>query len=209
MDDDSGDFYVIERPKYKLISGSIDEEEEVEETSSQPAIVICSGVGAALIGCAIFTTGILQFLAIWIALALLVGPHAPSAYTGGDCRVGAGTELLEAEPEPEVREGMKRVSSRSKKGVALSADDSILSPPPASENGSDVVTVGEDSVGALSGWSRESQERLKKAVVKFPKGTPRRWEAVTSAMGGKKSMEEVIKAGKSLEESEETVINGA
>ena len=205
MDDDSGDFYVIDRPKYKLISDPIDEE-EVEENNSQPVIYICSGVGVAFIGCAIFTSGILQFLAIWIALALLLGPHAPSAYTGGGCRVGVGAELPEVAAEPDVREGMKRVSSRSKKGVAISADDSILNP---AQNGSDAVTVGGDPVGALAGWSRETVEKLRKAVLKFPKGTPRRWEAVTSAMGGKKSMEEVIKAGKSIEESEAAINGGA
>ncbi|KAM5546822.1 hypothetical protein ABKV19_001376 [Rosa sericea] len=47
-------------------------------------------------------------------------------------------------------------------------------------------------------WGKEEIELLRKGMVKFPKGTPRRWEVVSEHIGTGRSVEEVLKAMKTV-----------
>ncbi|KAL6209045.1 hypothetical protein ACLB2K_019988 [Fragaria x ananassa] len=47
-------------------------------------------------------------------------------------------------------------------------------------------------------WSKEEIELLKKAMVKFQKGTSRRWEVVSDFIGTGRSVEEILKATKTV-----------
>jgi DnaJ family protein C protein 2 len=45
-------------------------------------------------------------------------------------------------------------------------------------------------------WSKEELELLKKGMLKYPKGTSRRWEVVSEYIGTARSVEEILKATK-------------
>lgn len=62
------------------------------------------------------------------------------------------------------------------------------------ENGSNSDVDG--SVKKEKPWGKEEIELLRKGIKKFPKGTPRRWEAVSDYIGSGRSVEEVLKAMK-------------
>lgn len=47
-------------------------------------------------------------------------------------------------------------------------------------------------------WSREEIELLRKGMLKFPKGTSRRWEVVSDYIGTGRSVEEILKATKTV-----------
>jgi hypothetical protein len=89
------DFDVVEdsRPRFQLQSGPSvvsDDKEEDRRKLSKVQIGVCVGVVLLLLSVAWMQAGLVQFLAAWLAFALLVGPFAPSSATGGDCRVENG-----------------------------------------------------------------------------------------------------------------------
>lgn len=47
-------------------------------------------------------------------------------------------------------------------------------------------------------WSKEEIELLRKGMQKFPKGTSRRWEVVSDYIGTERSVEEILKATKTV-----------
>ncbi|CAI9111006.1 OLC1v1011137C1 [Oldenlandia corymbosa var. corymbosa] len=47
-------------------------------------------------------------------------------------------------------------------------------------------------------WSKEEIELLRKAVQKYPKGTSRRWEVISEYIGTNRSVEEILKATKTV-----------
>uniref|UniRef100_A0ACD5TD57 Uncharacterized protein n=1 Tax=Avena sativa TaxID=4498 RepID=A0ACD5TD57_AVESA len=47
-------------------------------------------------------------------------------------------------------------------------------------------------------WGKEEVELLRKAIQKFPKGTSRRWEVVSDFIGTGRSVEEILKATKTV-----------
>ncbi|KAJ1257820.1 hypothetical protein BS78_10G025700 [Paspalum vaginatum] len=47
-------------------------------------------------------------------------------------------------------------------------------------------------------WGKEEVEMLRKAIQKYPKGTSRRWEVVSEFIGTGRSVEEILKATKSV-----------
>ncbi|XP_073035578.1 LOW QUALITY PROTEIN: uncharacterized protein [Primulina eburnea] len=47
-------------------------------------------------------------------------------------------------------------------------------------------------------WHKEEIELLRKGVQKYPKGTSRRWEVISEYMGTKRSVEEILKATKTV-----------
>ncbi|XP_073317151.1 uncharacterized protein [Primulina huaijiensis] len=47
-------------------------------------------------------------------------------------------------------------------------------------------------------WSKEEIELLRKGVQKYPKGTSRRWEVISEYIGTKRSVEEILKATKTV-----------
>jgi hypothetical protein len=129
------DFDVVDdsRPRFQLQSGPSvvsDDKDEDRRKLSKVQIGVCVGVALLLLSFAWMQSGLVQFLAGWLALALLVGPFAPSSATGGDCRVGMGglvpedTTLettLAAAAEATERRGQKGYGSR--KRVANAAAD--------------------------------------------------------------------------------------
>lgn len=74
--------------------------------------------------------------------------------------------------------------------------------PDSKENGATVMTPG----NALKSyeeknekpWSREEIELLRKGMQKYPKGTSRRWEVVSEYIGTGRSVEEILKATKTV-----------
>lgn len=68
-------------------------------------------------------------------------------------------------------------------------------------NGS-VVYNGHATLGSnekkAKPWGKEEIELLRKGVQKFPKGTPQRWEVVSEYIGTGRSVEEVLKATKTV-----------
>ncbi|ESQ40525.1 hypothetical protein EUTSA_v10012905mg [Eutrema salsugineum] len=47
-------------------------------------------------------------------------------------------------------------------------------------------------------WSKEEADMLKKGMTKFPKGTSRRWEVISEYIGTGRSVEEILKATKTV-----------
>lgn len=47
-------------------------------------------------------------------------------------------------------------------------------------------------------WGKEEIELLRKAIQKYPKGTSRRWEVVSEFIGTGRSVEEILKATKTV-----------
>ncbi|WCJ20721.1 DnaJ domain Myb-like DNA-binding domain [Euphorbia peplus] len=47
-------------------------------------------------------------------------------------------------------------------------------------------------------WNKEEIELLRKGMVKFPKGTSRRWEVISDYIGTARSVEEILKATKTV-----------
>ncbi|XP_043692275.1 dnaJ homolog subfamily C member 2-like isoform X2 [Telopea speciosissima] len=47
-------------------------------------------------------------------------------------------------------------------------------------------------------WGREEIELLKKGMLKYPKGTPLRWEVIAEYIGTERSVEEILKAMKTV-----------
>ncbi|KAL3638576.1 hypothetical protein CASFOL_017947 [Castilleja foliolosa] len=47
-------------------------------------------------------------------------------------------------------------------------------------------------------WSKEEIELLRKGMLKYPKGTSRRWEVISEYIGTKRSVEEILKATKTV-----------
>ncbi|GFP99974.1 Dnaj homolog subfamily c member 2 [Phtheirospermum japonicum] len=47
-------------------------------------------------------------------------------------------------------------------------------------------------------WSKEEIELLRKGMLKYPKGTSRRWEVISEFIGTKRSVEEILKATKTV-----------
>ncbi|KAH7421405.1 hypothetical protein KP509_13G055700 [Ceratopteris richardii] len=47
-------------------------------------------------------------------------------------------------------------------------------------------------------WTKEEVDLLRKAVQKYPKGTPQRWEVVSNYVGTNRSVEEILKAIKTV-----------
>lgn len=117
MDDEFDDYFVVTKPRFKLVSGTQDEGEEIEELKfSQTQVYVFTGLGVVFVALGIFTTGFVQFMLLWIAAALIVGPHAPSPITGGDFRVGLGEllpDIVKPDPAPEQKQrGKSRKQDR-------------------------------------------------------------------------------------------------
>ncbi|KAG9151809.1 hypothetical protein Leryth_002092 [Lithospermum erythrorhizon] len=69
------------------------------------------------------------------------------------------------------------------------------------QNGSAVASnpvVSYTNVKKDKSWSKEEIELLKKGVLKYPKGTSRRWEVISEFIGSGRSVEEILKATKTV-----------
>ncbi|KAG8063974.1 hypothetical protein GUJ93_ZPchr0004g39988 [Zizania palustris] len=96
----------------------------------------------------------------------------------------------------------KEISSdSSKEGKKIQANG-VDGATPKSTSSGEKVTQG----NALSNyekkeekpWGKEEIEMLRKAIQKFPKGTSRRWEVVSDFIGTGRSVEEILKATKTV-----------
>ncbi|KAI5383432.1 uncharacterized protein LOC127106509 [Lathyrus oleraceus] len=86
---------------------------------------------------------------------------------------------------------------------ALSCQKDVVDEKSNQQNGS-VKANGSISILAVNvekkekPWSKEEIELLRKGIQKFPKGTSRRWEVVSEYIGTGRSVEEIMKATKTV-----------
>lgn len=200
------DFDIIDdvKPRFQLQSGPLASDSEDKELN-RVLIGVCSSVGVLFLALSWFQTGIFQFLCFWLALSLAVGPFAPSALTGGSCRVGAGELLPEPEPVEEVSsEPEKRIEGSNRRFDANAASRESLAPYPAPVSKPEVNGIAASTQQAKTGadkeWTGEEIELLRKQLVKFPRGTLQRWDVVSEVFAGSHSTEDVIKIAKLLGE---------
>lgn len=194
------DFDIIDdvKPRFQLQSGPAGG--DVEETEKSRVLIgVCSSVGVVFLAASWFTFGLLNFLCLWVALSLFFGPFAPSALTGGNCRVGAGELLPDPEPVEEVStERVKGYNRRSEPKPAVV-------PGLVTANGTTKSAVVEQQQQPKSGdWTGEEIELLRKQLAKHPRGTLQRWEVVAEVFAGSHSTEDVIKMAKLLGEKKFT-----
>ncbi|CAN8259749.1 unnamed protein product [Cochlearia groenlandica] len=55
-----------------------------------------------------------------------------------------------------------------------------------------------DSSQKKQPWSKEEIDMLRKGIIKYPKGTSRRWEVISEYIGTARSVEEILKATKTV-----------
>ena len=156
-----------------------------------------------LLAAAYLTSGVLQFFLVWIALAFIVGPFAPRSITGGDCRVGVG-HLLEEEPESKEDEAAEEdAQTPDARPIRSNGSQYALADLPTA-NGvkptQDTADVAPAASLEPTEWTKAEYEQLKKLLVKFPRGTPQRWEAIAGVLGGggRRSGADVAQAAKAI-----------
>ncbi|KAJ0263806.1 DnaJ and Myb-like DNA-binding domain-containing protein [Hirschfeldia incana] len=64
--------------------------------------------------------------------------------------------------------------------------------------GAERVSVLESSTQKKQPWSKEEIDMLRKGMIKYPKGTSRRWEVISEYIGTGRSVEEILKATKTV-----------
>lgn len=209
------DFDIIDdvKPRFQLQSGPLASDAEEKELN-KVLVGVCSSVGVLFLALSWFQAGILQFLSLWLAISLVVGPFAPVALTGGNCRVGAGELLPELEPLEEVSaEPEKRTKGYNRRSDAavgrVSSRENLMSTPAvAAKDGANgtanSVVAQQSKSGAEKEWTGEEIELLRKQLVKFPRGTLQRWDVVSEVFAGSHSTEDVIKMSKLLGEKKFT-----
>lgn len=209
------DFDIIDevKPRFQLQSGPLASDVEEKELN-RVLIGVCSSVGVIFLALSWFQTGLLQFLCFWLALSVVVGPFAPVALTGGNCRVGAGEllpdlvplEEVSAEPEKRIKGYNRRSDANAGKAFLrenLVASPALVSKTDANGTANSLVDQQPKS-GAEKEWTREEIELLRKQLVKYPRGTLQRWDVVSEVFAGSHSTEDVIKMSKLLGEKKFT-----
>lgn len=204
MDFDVGDDV---RPRFQFQSGPLGSDTEEREVN-KIQVAICAGFGVLLLALAWFQTGLLQFLSLWLALSLVIGPFAPSSVTGGDCRVGGGeplpeVETLEVAPaEPERRNKGRKSDANigrvlSKENLVVPSQSVLKEANGKSSSGS---VFDRSMESTEKEWTGEEIELLRKQLAKVPQGTLQRWQVITESFGGSHGMESVIRMSKLLRE---------
>lgn len=111
---------------------------------------------------------------------ILQNGHVPgnrSAQGGGKEVMGNGVH--------KVGEGKKKDNNEGKKGSEKGGDK-------GGEKG------GEDKAKKERPWAREEIDLLRKGLTKYPKGTSQRWEVVSEYVGTGRTVEEILKAVKTV-----------
>jgi hypothetical protein len=141
-----------------------------------------------------------------------LGPFAPLSITGGDCRVGVGETVL---PEDEEEDSFEQVefaggrkqqhNSREKYGSRQPVE--VVNGLTTKQNGrasfsgkgsaAQIDGEGTDSLDSKE-WGVADLDFLKKLMVKHPRGTLRRWEVIAEGLGGRYSVDNVVKMSKAL-----------
>ncbi|KAL2642342.1 hypothetical protein R1flu_009929 [Riccia fluitans] len=214
------DFDVIDdtRPRLQLKSGPVSSPSHSDEgTVNKIQAGVCCSVGIALLGFGLTLMSPLQFLAVWLGLSLIVGPFAPISVTGGDCRVGVGEEiphLEEVDGPPETTNPRNDNRNGSKKAPEILKDYKLVNDAEELVHGrgsgrSVAEKNGTVSHEVLARGNEESEQKeftysetelLKKLLIKYPRGTLKRWEVIAEAMGGKHSADNVVRMSKALSE---------
>jgi hypothetical protein len=195
------DFDIIDdvKPRFQLQSGPVGGDAE-ETEKSRVLIGVCSSVGVVFLAASWFTFGLLNFLCLWLALSLFIGPFAPSALTGGNCRVGAGELLPDPEPVDDSSEPEKRIKGYNRRSEPKPA----VMPGLVTANGTKKSDVEQQQQPKSGDWTGEEIELLRKQLAKHPRGTLQRWEVVAEVFAGSHSTEDVIKMSKLLGEKKFT-----
>nr|ACJ85850.1 unknown [Medicago truncatula] len=86
---------------------------------------------------------------------------------------------------------------------ALSCKKEVVDEKSNQQNGSVKVNGSSSSLAGYvekkeKPWTKEEIELLRKGIQKFPKGTSRRWEVVSEYIGTGRSVEEIMKATKTV-----------
>ncbi|CAM6090735.1 unnamed protein product [Calypogeia fissa] len=208
----------ITRPRLQMQSGekggSADEDQTNSLNKAHAGICVSVGVIFLAVGFGV-VTGLLQFVAVWLGLSLVLGPFAPLLVTGGDCRVGVGEPVL---PEPEEVDSVENIgtggggrghhSNPREKHNAPKQPVEVLNGIAAEEHsGGKPSSKGysqkeKGSTGELvegeREWDSEDIDLLRKLMVKHPRGTLRRWEVIAEGLGGRHSVDSIVKMSKAL-----------
>lgn len=200
------DFDIVDdiKPRFQLRSEPLNNaEEQSSKDVDKVLIIICMSTAVLLVGLSWFLTGVLQFLTLWLALSLGLGPFAPSAFTGGDCRVGQGELLPEVESvvvtPAETERRPKLGSRRSDASVAkVSSTDNLQTPVEVESNGNHLEGSSTDvaekepqrngkdgNSKGKSDWTEAQDKALVLALKTFRKDTPMRWDKIAVAVPGR------------------------
>lgn len=223
------EFFDDSRTRFQVQSGPFTSPLEAKNVNRKVA-ASCIGIAILALALASSQQSLSQFLLVWLALALLVGPFAPLSVTGGDCRVGVGKclpdetqdEILETETSKKTSrqprrtrngESFEKMQSPENAEVWLQ-EKPILSIHENHENLATDVAGGESAtkVGidlpssdrndrmAEAEWTSEDIDLLRKQLAKHPRGKLKRWEVITEAFNGIHSVESVVRMSKALGE---------
>lgn len=96
------------------------------------------------------------------------------------------------------KEGSSGTSNEGKKIQANGVDGSKAKSTSSGEKVTQGNTLSNYEKKEEKPWGREEIELLRKAIQKYPKGTSRRWEVVSEFIGTGRSVEEILKATKTV-----------
>ncbi|KAL9242718.1 hypothetical protein vseg_016692 [Gypsophila vaccaria] len=217
---------IIFQSRPKPTSNSIDSSQISQK--NKPFFIISITISLIFLGFSFIylQSQILNPLFLWLFLSFFVGPFAPISLTAGDFRVGKGkiVEFGEQIDSIDDDESKKKVGNRRirgkrsdlsqvnstgsldsvKNGVDsavyvskiddFSKKDETFTKKDETFTKKDEIFEGENE----KEWSEEELGLLKKQLVKYPVGKPRRWEVISEAFKGKHSVDSVISKAKSL-----------
>jgi DnaJ family protein C protein 2 len=113
-----------------------------------------------------------------------------------------GMDGKDAAEKARLMSNALRNGSSSKEAKKIEANGAECSAPKSNSTGGR-ATEGSSSIlksyeKKERPWRKEEVEMLRKAMQKYPKGTSRRWEVVSEFIGTNRSVEEILKATKSV-----------
>ncbi|KNA08379.1 hypothetical protein SOVF_163190 [Spinacia oleracea] len=184
---------------------------------NKPILIISLSFSLLFLGASFFfiQSQLLNPLFLWLSLSFLVGPFAPLSITAGDIQVGQG-RIVEFSPQidpidadeskkkvPNKRNRGKRsdfegVTSNGSSDFVKNSDNLEGFGVDLKENEKGDLKSGSNVVIEEKDWSEEDLGLLRKQVLKYPIGKPRRWEVISEAFKGRHGVESVINKAKSL-----------
>ncbi|KAK9667895.1 hypothetical protein RND81_13G018700 [Saponaria officinalis] len=197
------------RPK----PSSISIDSSPNSLKNKPLLFISLTISLIFLGCSFIflDSQFLNPLFLWLFLSFLVGPFAPISLTAGDFRVGQG-RIVEFPPQIDSidddeskkksfnkrirgkRSELSEVNSNGSVDFVKISETSVISDKKIKK---DEIFDIDNSINEKE-WSDDELGLLKKQLVKYPIGKPRRWEVISEAFKGKHSVESVINKAKSL-----------
>lgn len=107
-------------------------------------------------------------------------------------------ENVEGKDVHEKSQILKQAINRFKNSDSCTSNGSVKDDQTGASEGSKSFSTLNAGEKKEKPWRREEVELLRKAVQKYPKGTPQRWEVVSSYIGTDRSVEEILKAIKTV-----------